>query len=418
MRSRVALLTAVLAFAVGVTAIAVVAGSSGDDDLPLLAYGAAGTDQSAAAGESRSMATADMALYPYKTEYRMAPPLAKPAESAPAYRLNEATKADAQRLAAAFGLGDVAEQDQAWTAGNDAGHLQVDRRGNWWFGPDKGDTGVASSPATGSVTRSATAVAADDAAIGECAPCPPDAICTMECKPPTRPIEPVRPQGMPTPAEAESLARDIWDKAGIEVGKAKVDVQDGYSTFFVHFVPLVDGQQASGLEQSISIGPNKEIQYASGSVVRLDKLGDYPLVDTADAVDRLNNPPAYDTGGREPAPMPAEAREGSGTAVMVDPAPPSDSGSGSSGSSGSSGGSSEPGAPPTKEEVPVPAPMPMPPEPMPEPEPRIENLTGVRLGLQFNGEALLPVYIFTTESGGETWPVPAVPDKLLAKRAQ
>lgn len=416
MRSRVALLAAVLAFAVGVAAIAVLAGSSGDDDLPLLAYGATGTDEGAAAGEARSMATADMALYPYKTEYRMPTPLAKPADTAPAYRLNGATKADAQRLASAFGLGDVAaEQDEAWTASGDSGHLQVDRRGHWWFGPDKGDTGVASSSATGSVTRSVTAtVAADDAAVGECAPCPPDAICTMECKPPTRPNkQPERPPGMPTAAEAESLARDIWAKAGVEVGKAKVDVQDGYSMFYVHFTPLVDGQEATGLEQSISIGPNKEIQYASGVVVDLDKLGDYPLIDTAAALDRLNNPPAYDTGGREPAPMPmpAETRGDSGTAVMVDPAPPSDSGSGS-------GGSSSPGAPPVKEEIPVPHPEPLPIPVPPEPEPRVENVTAVRLALQFNGDSLLPVYIFTTESGGESWPVPAVPDKLLSKRAQ
>lgn len=423
MRSRVAVLTAVLAFAVGVAAIAVLAGTSGPE-LPLLAYGSTGTDEagSASSGESRSMATADMMLYPQQVEYRMPKALAKPADSAPAYRVTGAGKADAQRLAAAFGLGDPVREDEGWASSDISRHLRVDQRGSWWFGPDEGDTGVSSSAATGSVTKSVTAtVSGEETAVGECAPCPPDTICTMECKPPTRPTRtpPVRPQGMPTAAEAEQVARDLWDRAGIKVGEAKVDVQDSFSQYFVSFTPLVDGHKASGLEQSVSVGPNKAVLYASGVVLNVKKLGEYPLIDIVSALDRLNDPPAYDLGGREPAPMPmpAETREGSGTAVIVDPAPPqsSDSGSATSGG-GSTGSGGDPGAPPTKDDIPVPHPEPLP-IPTP-PQPLFEDVTAVRVALQFDGESLLPVYVFTTASGGETMPVPAVPDKFLAKRAQ
>lgn len=393
MRNRVALLLSIGVFVAGVAGVAVLAGGNGDGvahgDLPKLPFGAA----SAQRGEAAA-ASADMALYPYgRIEFRLARPLDKPAERAAAFKGAAVDADDVQPLADALGLQAPARDDDGWVAKGDAGELRVDRRtGSWYFGP--GPDIAVSSPS-----------------IGECRPCPPDVVCTMDCKPMGKPA------GMPSQSEAEVVARAFWDKAAITVPGAGLAVEDHFSMWYVHVAPTYEGVPVRGLEFSVGVGPHKAIQSAGGWLGRADKLGDYPLISTEDAVKRMNNPPAYPEPGAS-RDLPADD---AGTAQ----------GKGEPGSTGSAG-ATEPAPPPDQpkkpeptdpdpgiepEPQPEPRPEPTPPvtiEPMPppDPEPQVVTLTSVRLVLQFTGTHLVPAYEFTSD-GGEFHTVPAVPDEHL-----
>lgn len=420
MQTRVPVVAAIAIFAVLAAGLALVVASD-DDELPRLPF-AATTAQRDMAAASSAAATAEAMPAPYFAEYKAAKPLAKPAEQAAAYRLDAATEKDAARLAKAFDVkGEVKAQegDNGWVVTDDAHSLQVDRRsGNWFVSQGRldEDKGVASASATATITA--------------CSPCPPDRMCAQLCKP-----EPERPAGMPSKADAERQARAIWAKAGIAPGQAKVDVEDVFSVINVRFSVLVDGTEVDGLGNAIGIGPNGVVQYASGHVGGFDKIGDYPLIDPDDALKRLNSSFGRPVAVAEPFPVPRIQPVPLPTDTVppidvptVEPVPcgppPTivedgaswgcDSGSTGSGSTGSGGGIIVPQPP---EIVPVPRPVPaptLPPEPT-IPEKRVIEVTGVRLGLQAIGTYLLPVYWFSIGDGGETPPVPAVPDRYLQR---
>ena len=435
MRNRMAVWAAGLAFAVLVGGLAVLAAKSGDDDLPKLPAISA---SAGAASEGRSMAAADSAMPAIgyaSVEYRLADGVQKPADDWAAYRVDKPSEADVATLAKALGMsGTATSEDGAWALSDGKRYLRVDAlNGQWWFGADP-NTAVSS-----------------DTAISKCAPCPPDRMCAQVCQ------EPERPAGMPTKAEAEGTAREFWKRIGVDDAGAKVEVEDGFSQWYVHFRPTIGDTEVVSGEVSASVGPNDEILSANGQLGSYDKVGDYPLVALSEALDRLNNPPSFDDG-REPAPMPTEDMGGSSGGGST-----GSSGTGSSGTAtggGSStgtatGGGSSTGtasdsgtASVTAEPVPAEA-RPEPdsstkvdgdtpsepgsggseqspgsdggPTPMPEPyfeppiptEPTVVTLTGVRVALLQTGAYLVPVYLFTIDGGGEVGPVSAVPDRYL-----
>ncbi|MGH9179090.1 MAG: hypothetical protein ACRD0N_11125, partial [Acidimicrobiales bacterium] len=140
MRTRVASLAAVLAFALAVATVAVLAGrGDSGQDLIKLPFSAAGGAEDAAAA---SAATRSALLAPGLGggfEYKVAGTLPELASTAPAYRLGStASEADVRRLAEALGLdGQVEEIDGAWVVTAAGQELRVDEAPGlpWYLGP-------------------------------------------------------------------------------------------------------------------------------------------------------------------------------------------------------------------------------------------------------------------------------------------
>jgi hypothetical protein len=439
MRNRLAVLSAVLVFALLVGGLAVFAARSGDGDLPRLPIGATGARDAATAaraagtgsgfgGDAASESRADMALYPYRwAEYRIGARLPDVGDRAAAYHWTAPTATAVRGLAGRLGMSGQAEhEDGAWTVTDGTRFLRVDERsGQWNLGPDP-STGVSSS-----------------ATVTKCAPCPPEQMCAeMMCD------QPVRPAGMPTQDEALRLARAFWDKAGVDVGQAKVDIDDGFTQWYVRFRPLIGGRPMIGAETSVAIGAKGAVEWANGWTAGPEKVGDYPLLSPRRAVERLN---ASMTGGVgcggpmvqcDPGPMPADTpmpgskpmpadkpscRSGAPTTMSwpegtcTEEASPPSTVPSSQGGGGTAGAASDgnAGSPGTT----IPGPGQAPPSDMPlvpgaPDSPTLLTITGVRVELLAVGEYVVPVYVFTLDNGGETGPVPAVPDKYLQATAQ
>jgi hypothetical protein len=437
MRNRLAVLSAVLVFAVLVGGLAVFAARSGDGDLPRLPMGATGERDAATAAraagagsgvgrDGAGVSRADMALYPYRwEEYRIGARLPDVGERAAAYRWTAPTAAGVRGLADRLGLsGQAKHEDGAWTVSDGSRFLRVDERsGQWNLGPDP-SMGVSSSTA-----------------VAKCPPCPPERMCPeMMCG------EPVRPAGMPSQQEALRLARAFWDKAGVDVGKVKVDIDDGFTQWYVRFRPLIGGRPVIGAETSVAVGAKGAVEWANGWMAGPEKVGDYPLLSPQKAVERLNasrtvggacggpmvqcDPAPMPTPMPAPAPKPLPAdkpscRSGWPTTVSWpegactdEGSPPTTNPSGGGGGSAGVPSDGNTGSPDTTVPGSGQSPPPDNAPPVAPGEPMVLTITGVRVELLAVGEYVVPVYVFTLDNGGETGPVPAVPDKYLQATAQ
>jgi hypothetical protein len=429
MRNRLAVLAAVLAFALVVGGLGVLAARSGSDsgrDLPRLPFATAAEDGASAALGMK----ADAALAPYPAggmEYRIGVAMPDLGDHAAAYRRTAPGKEDVATLAEALGIragasGGPTEVDGAWMATDGSHSLRVDQRTGQWFYSPEASQAISSGVA------------------GKCAPCPPDAMCAQMCEPPSR------PDGMPTKDEAERTARALWAKAGVRPADAKVVVDDNFSQWYVHFTPQVDGREVAGMDVSVVVGPKRAVESASGWLGGVDKVGDYPLISLQAAVDRLNAsmtagppclratvrclpaeeaPPVTETTipGAVPVPLRCEPLD-SGAPTTTQPPPACQpgtagsggglTGSGSAGAGSASTGSA--GAAGSSGTVVDPPPTTIPGTDGPPPR-QVVVITGARLALQSVDDYLVPVYVFAIQGGGETGPIPAVPDRLLKTAA-
>lgn len=320
MRNRVVLLAAVAVFALGVVGLAVVVGGEGDPSLPRLQYADAG------AGDEAGTRSASAMLAPARpTEYRVKGTLPALPDEAAAYRLGDDVAPDIrQRLATALGV----ELDAVSVS---------EEPGRPWHlgGEDSVSSGVAVATAT----------------VEPCPPCPPDADC-VACSPtepsPT-PVPPQRPADLPTQAEAEAIARPVFEALGLPTDE--LGTLDNFSAWTVTVVPKVGGLPTLGFYTTLAIGPKGTIQWASGYLSGPERLGDYPLVDAETALDRLRG-----MVGIGPRPLAAE----------------------------------------TADSLP----------------PRVVEVTGAHLALQHTGGSLLPAVVFES-ADGDLAPVPAVEDRYL-----
>ena len=326
---RRALWGVLAAVAVAAGALAISAGGDGDDALPTLpvALGASGRDEAAVAAAPTS---ADMRIGGWVT-YVAGDDLPALGGVGPAYRLSGTVdEARVRTLADALELaGDPVHEAGYWHLRTDDAVLEVydDGGGYWWYGiqqrevPAQGggspgcepgpavDCGVASEagavppeaavapdgPVTTIVQRDATASgsctayeAKDGTTVEECVsgdePCPPDASCTLPA-----PIEPPPPPAdLPSEDEAREVALDLLRSTGMDVADAKVTVDGPYDAWYVSVEPKLDGLPVSGWAASVSVGSKGAITSASGTLATPELLGDYPLIDTKAAIDRLN----------------------------------------------------------------------------------------------------------------------------------
>jgi hypothetical protein len=345
-RRRRALWGALAVLAVAAGTLAVVANDDGGSSprLPIaLGSGGAETKSAAPAG-------ADMAIYaPF--HYVAGDDLPLLGDSGPAYKLpGTVDDGDVARLADALHLtGTPKHEDGVWRLTSDAGTLEVYEGGGgtWWYSnaklvePDYGtnDGSDACPPdakecATVGGSTTVPAAGSGSSSGGGSASSPvvdqPTTDCGVDkCIDPVEPEPFVPPADLPSKDEARQIALDLFRTIGTPLGDPTVTVDGPYDSWYVSIEPTVDGLAASGLYFNASVGSKGEITSAGGMLNTPERLGDYPVVDTRAAIDRLNDGIAYggardtaagtvSSGSGESGPM-TTSTTGSVPATVIDP---------------------------------------------------------------------------------------------------
>lgn len=261
----------------------------------------------------------------------------------PAYRVRgDVDEAAVRALADLLGVeGDIVHDGPTWNVTGGTGSLGVYDEGGaqWWFSSDAldgrsqgsdtvtsssgsgcaapavepgTDPGQQSSGTEGCDPSTATTVppcGAIDCAAAECPPgtrciepdiSGPPATIRPECAtaestpcPEDTPIEPPvpttvpRPAGLPSEAEARATALDLLTATGLDVAGADVTVDGPYDAWYVGVELRVEGRP-SGLMAQVSVGAKGTIVSAAGFLGELERLGDYPVLDTRATIDRAN----------------------------------------------------------------------------------------------------------------------------------
>lgn len=265
----------------------------------------------------------------------------------------------------------------------------------------------------------------------------------------TEPYSPEPPRDLPSAAEAEEIARELFGSLGVSGVPGAPGIADEdwsvevfdtsmYAMAYVETVPacepgteclatpsavpagdeeivissrsvvftrMIGGQRVDGLSWSAEIGDEGVVLGAWGQIVDLTILGDYPLRNINEAFAALQDGDHGYPGSYYGDAIPLGAPEAM-----------------------SSEGSTEPGIaepPVTIEPMPVQMPDQIP-EPLPDPEPYVITITGAELGWTIvpamSGEEaatfIVPTYVFTgtyPDGGGDaTVPVLALSPDVLA----
>jgi hypothetical protein len=333
-------LAALVAGAVGVVAmLSRGEGGGGSPSLPLALAGAG----------AEPRAVGDAALVGGLVVYVPAEDLTPLGGEGPAFRLPATVdESDVAPVAAALGIeGRPTGQDGGWHV--EGGDLVLDVYGATWSAyraVEGTGGGVSGSPGGSPVERSAASSgggggAGLDVDVAEppegaettipaggtgradpggpavtIEPLPPD-VCLTEpgapdggCLPPPQgtidrpPVDPPRrPADLPSLDEAERIARRLLTDAGMDLGGARVTTSDATTQWLVTVEPRVGGLPSPGTTASVSVGPGGRIESAFGHVGRAEELGDYQMLDTPTALDRLDD----GGGGGMPVPLPLPA---------------------------------------------------------------------------------------------------------------
>ena len=275
---------AVLAVAGG--ALAVVAAD--DDDPPRLPLALGASPE----GGRDATASADMSMLAY-VHYVAGDDLPALGGSGAAYRLaGGATEAEVRALGEALGMsGDPVHEDGYWNLESGGAQLQVydDGGGSWWFNAQTfTDPGTSSS---GGGSAGFEGCAPDDEVCLKAA----DEAAAREAEVMATTTSTV-PADLPSRDEAETIARDLLSATGMDVDDADITVDGPYDGWYVNVMPRVDGKVVSGLSGSVGVGPKGKVLSAGGTLATPERVGDYPMIDTGEAIDRLNEGTAYGTG--------------------------------------------------------------------------------------------------------------------------
>ena len=385
----------------------------GDGALPRLPVGPAASagDAATTAGMAAPEAR-DLSFPVSRIEYRLGGTLRELARSAPAYRLaaGPTSRSRVARLAEALGLaGEVEEvEGGGWEVADGDRSLLVQPVAGlpWSFGDKSGTVSsgcaVAEGPAAAGDASPAAGATAPETKVAPVPPVvepvppvvdpvPPDrapADRVPECTPPEPPAD------LPSRPDALRLARELFERAGVDLDGARGEVSDDYwQGRVVTLRPVLGGVQVIGMEHTATIGSGGAVAFATGWLGSPEELGDYPLAGVAEGFERLKASavvPAGDgtprpLGGAEPAIAPADPRIAPG-----EPAP---------------------GTTPT--------------EPAPEPQPLVLEVTGADLVLVMvwgrcgtDPAHLVPSYRFTLADGGVAGPVPAPEERRLEQPDQ
>ena len=298
----------------GVAALALIAGVSqgllrGGDDLPVIVLASGGAPGGSAGGplaadamdsSLRSESDVDRLWWWTPTIYRfeLADGVTFPAGSAPAWRLVPPADlaAAAARLTATFGLpgARVSEWDanSLQSEGADGASLWVGATGDWYYSGDLDDSTQWICDEVPVVDRGD---AADDGS--ELAP--------VDCTPPAPPV------GVPDEARARTLALEVLARVGhgdARITSVYADEWGAWVSAEPTFVGLPAGVAgSSGLMVSVGFGGGERLTSASGTLATVERLGEYPTIDLAAAILRLEQElSAWLTDGAVARPMPAD----------------------------------------------------------------------------------------------------------------
>jgi hypothetical protein len=257
-----------------------------------------------------------------------------------------------------------------------------------------------------------------DAADGEPREIAPE---DYECTPPPPSV------GVPSEAQARTLASELLARLGHRDVRFENSYRDEWSASVSGELLLPDGGGPSGIYVGVGFGANAQVTWVNGTLARPERLGDYPLIDAAAALVRLEAElnAWLDGDGPMARPMPLPADVTPPGATSPD-APTSDRDAADDGASDD--GASEDG--PREDDAPVTIlPMPEPGDvttlPVPEPgvdvEPVERTVTIVRVELTSmlvwtadQRVVLLPHYRLIDADGG-WWFVVAVEDRYVAR---
>jgi hypothetical protein len=301
-----------------------------------------------------------------RVTYRLKGPLPSLPDRAQAWKLGDTTDPDrVATLAAALGLaGRPKQEPTGWTVRDGRRALVVGRVAGvpWTYGTDL--VGACGTRAGGGPYRPGPGI---------------------QCLDPDAPVaSPPRPADLPSPAEAERVARDLAARAGLDLAGALVRVVDSWAARTVTIAPAVAGTPTSGMVWTVAVGAGGAVQYASGWLATPEPADTYPLIGVEAGFEQLKK--ARPIGPMSRVDVPAVARR---------PCRPAGAGT-----------------------------VPCSPTPLPA---RAATVTGVRLGLKLApvvpkaGRAaevayLLPAYLFELEGGWtDVRAVIAVPSRYLTR---
>jgi hypothetical protein len=324
---------------------------SGPPQLPLNASGAS---------TKEAAATADMAMRVANVRYELADGVKADTDKQAAYKLGEASQADAERLAKAFGItGEIRADEGGWNVGQNKS-LYLSKNGSFSV---NGDATVSSGVSCAEPVPPEKSAPADEP------------IAIEPCVTTTTTLRP----NFPTQVEARSIAERALNAAGIDVDGLKPTVEQFEQVISVRYQPVFGGHPVDGYEFGVTVNADREIAYANGYVGDMKSVGTYDLATLERAVERLNTQQVYPAGDDIRT---LEADAGATDPVSPDIAPVEN-----------------PGGPA-------------------EQEPTVITLTAVRVGLMMtfedNGGALwlTPAYVFSTKDNG-TVLANAADDKYL-----
>lgn len=218
--------------------------------------------------------------------------------SGPAYRLDGAIdEAAFGRLVEALGIdGDITTQDGFWQARSSDGRYvetYADSSGSWWYTSRFGDdiaVGGGSDGSSGTTSNdtgadTGGACDADDCIDAPELKCDPDGSCEEPGWEPA-PIEP--PADLPSEEGARRAADDFLRSVGVDVDSGTLRIEGPYDGWYVTFEPSVDGIPVPAMTSSVTVGSRGAITSANGFLNEPVVVGDYPLIDTRAAIERLN----------------------------------------------------------------------------------------------------------------------------------
>ena len=286
LRRPAALVGALSAFAVLVAGVGIVTRTS--DDLPVLvlatgASGAQGASMAMDAGvapeaaRTSPMIEPGIALWqPTRYTFALADGVTIDVDRSAAWRFvaPDDVAADAARLASAFGLPAPAPSEgdpSSWTSqAEDGANLWVASSGDWFYGGPHDLWSVWDCPVIEPRTYDGEG-ATDDGAIDE----------RIDC------IEPEPPVGVPSAARARELALALLETVGLSDVRISDVYADEWSAWVTVERELPDGSGLSGLAYGVGFVGEERVASASGTLARLERIGDYPLVGVPYALVRL-----------------------------------------------------------------------------------------------------------------------------------
>lgn len=208
-----------------------------------------------------------------------------------------------RRIADTFGVqGDLravpGDQGGGWHIGTDGYEepgiwVGADGMLSWWYnaggavyeGWACAEPAVAVDPATGGSSDassgsdgSTTPVPPADTVPTDTSVTPPDGGC----------VEPTPPAGVPSQAEAEAMARDMFQQMGYDLDEFVVETwADDWGASVNAFLTL-EGHRTP-LILSVGFGGEGAVTWASGYLAEPQQLSDYPTVGVDEVVARLND---------------------------------------------------------------------------------------------------------------------------------